>query len=106
MYILSVFAILIITSEPFKDSFLSLSFVVFILLVVYFVACTYGLDLSHSSDPFLYTTFFSSLLLIGGCMPHLVLISLFLKKKKKKKKNCLKKFMTESYLPITLKFIF
>ena len=76
--LLIICAIIMIYLEPFKDHTMNKSVLIFILLVAYFAVGLYGFDLSRSKNPSLHLLFFP-VLLVGGCLPHLIIISLFLK---------------------------
>ena len=94
---LIICAIIMIYLEPFKDHTMNKSFVIFILLVAYFAVGLFGHDLCRSKNPSLDLLFFP-LLLIGGCLPHVVIISLFLKPLFKKVWICLQSLQRHTKL--------
>ena len=87
--LLIICAIIMIYLEPFKDHTVNKSFVVFILLVAYFSVGLFGHDLHYSRNHHSLDLLFSPLLLIGGCLPHLFIVSLLLKPLFKKVRICL-----------------
>ena len=85
--LLIICAIIMICFEPFKDHTVNKSFVIFILLAAYFAVGLFGLVAHDSDDPSLHSQFFF-LLLLGNCVPHLVIVLLLLKPLFKKVRNC------------------